>query len=254
MILRGRHRPSQYFAVDQAEHFRRISLCYTFRHSAMVEISKYESQFSGEGREFEPNDRYVAYVDSEPALMLELTANGFQFYGPRALSVDEFLKNIQVATDVSTFVFRQRLAVAMSQQLARASSLFGATLTCSDSSGETSVWSLDTRWRAIARPNRSLEDFGYYASFIRTLVPDQPTYLKVAIPMIGVTHWADIEGAPNPRSGFLLHPGLFFELSVFVNAELISALFRSLTVAKLGQEDVAQIINFMFGDQRERNV
>jgi hypothetical protein len=243
-------------AADQAGTFQADLSVLDFRHSAMVEISKYQSQFSREGREFvpPPDDRYVAYVDSEAALMLELTANGFQCYGPRALSVEEFLKNIQVATDVSSFELRQRLSMAMGPQLARASSLSGATLTCSDRSGETSVWSLDTPWQERARPTRLFEDFGYYARFVRTLVPDEPSYLKVTIPMIGVTHWADIEGAPNPRSGFLLHPGLFFELRVFVNAELVSALFRSLTVAKLDQEDVAKLINFMFGDQRERNV
>jgi len=220
----------------------------------MVEISQYRSAFSDEGREFvpPPNERYVAYVDSEPALMLELTVNGFQCYGPRALSVEEFLTNIQFATEVSSFDTRQRLSIP--PELARASSFSGATLTCSDSEGQTSVWSLDTPWNGRARPSRFFADSGSYDRFIRTLVPDEPAYLKVTIPMIGVTHWADIEGTPNPRSGFLLHPGLFFELRVFINRELISALFRSLTGAKLDQEDVAKILDYMFGDQRERNV
>jgi|SRR5258705_11776860 hypothetical protein len=78
----------------------------------MVEISKYRSQFSRDGSEFvPPNDRYVAYVDSEPALMLELNANGFQFYGPRALSVEEFLRNIQFVAQLSYSEFRPRTFV-----------------------------------------------------------------------------------------------------------------------------------------------
>jgi hypothetical protein len=90
---------------------------------------------------------------------------------------------------------------------------------------------------------------------MRSLVPDEPTYLKVTIPMIGVTHWADIEGTQNPRSGFLLDQVLFFEPRWFkVNSELIFTLFRSLTVAKLDQKDISEIIDFMFGDQREHNV
>jgi hypothetical protein len=220
----------------------------------MVEISRYRSRFSGEGREFvPPNERFVAYVDSEPTLMLELTATGFQFYGPRALSVDEFLTNIQFATQVSSFDLRERLLIQ--QPRARVYLFAGATLTCSESGGQTSVWSLDNPRLEEVLPGRPFRDFYSFAALMRSLVPDEPTYLKVTIPMIGVTHWADIEGTQNPRSGFLLDQVLFFEPRWFkVNSELIFTLFRSLTVAKLDQKDISEIIDFMFGDQREHNV
>jgi hypothetical protein len=87
------------------------------------------------------------------------------------------------------------------------------------------------------------------------LVPDEPAYLNVTIPLIGATHWADIEGTQNPRSGFLFHQELFVRFQGFDSIEDPAfTLFRSLAVAKLDQRDVTKIIDFMFGEQSENNV
>lgn len=220
----------------------------------MVEISRYRSRFSADGREFAPfNDRFVAYVESEPALMLELTANVIQFYGPRALSVGRFLGNIQLIMEVSYFGSRPN-AVPFFLFPDRGSLFSDATLTCCDLGGQTSVWSLDKPWLQEPSFGQRFADFRPAERFIGSLVPDEPTYLKATIPMIGATHWADIEGTQNPRSGFVFHPSIFGPRRFGTNIEPIFTLFRSLTAIKLAQEDIVQIIDFMLGDQRERNV
>jgi hypothetical protein len=223
----------------------------------MVAIRKYVSKFESRIDEDVPTDhRFVAYYPGgTPALMIEFSASDFQMYGPRALRVDEFVENIRSAIQTQPQILRPPMGPG---RFSRSNLFSAATILCATNDGETSTWPLD-RILGEAPPGR--ESLGHSeVSFdvIKSMISPTASYVSVTVPQLGLTHWADIDGTPNARSGFAFRSELFrsrypSNLAEFGPFDLhmpIMALTRlpaspdAFSGLRFGPEDVIEIANF----------
>jgi hypothetical protein len=218
-----------------------------------MEIREYVSKFEQPTDRETPREyRFVAYTDSAPALMIEFFPTNFHIYGPRALRSEQVLGNLREAMRAAMFTAR------MGPPLVREADFFSAaTMVCVAQDDEVNVWQLD---QAPGKPGirTDLADFESQFESIERMVHATTSYISMTIPMLGFAHWADLEGAPNPRSGFAFYRGCweprwYPEWSWWQHG-FIEKLIAELTTAPVMQSDLSEIADFAMMQWRKRYV
>jgi hypothetical protein len=206
-----------------------------------------------------PERRFVAYADGTPQLMIEFFASDFHIYGPRALRIDEFLGNLRLATQEG--ILRNAVRLMAPEFPRRSTSVFShASMICARTDGETVESSLDARLREALRPGAP--DLESSFALIERWIPITTSYCSITVPTLGVTHWADIDGTPNARSGFGFASSPWepwwtsdgLPKWTWSREESLAQLIMGLTTLSLIREDILAIAAFTIEQWRYRYV
>jgi hypothetical protein len=173
--------------------------------------------------------------------MIEFFPKDFHLYGPRAMSVDQFI--INVVWMVGALI---TAPVGLPLMVGR-KALSGAVVTFANTDGEAVTSLLDG---ALEKG----EVAGHLLYHFEHIVPQTASYVSISLPELGLTEWADLEGTPNARSGaaFALGPRKSRLLVPF--NYVIGYLIGTLPAVPLSPVDGADILNFTRREVRTRYV
>jgi hypothetical protein len=218
-----------------------------------MEIREYISKFEGATNQETPREyRFVAYADNAPAFMIEFFPTNFHIYGPRALSREQVLSNLREAMREAIFTAH------MGPPPMRDADIFSAaTMVCVAEDDEINVWQLD---RVPGIPGRRdyLADFESHFKAIERMIQATSSYVNISMPMMGFAHWADLEGAPNPRSGFAFYRGCWeprwYPDWPWWQHGFMGKLIVGLATVPVTESDLSQIADFANMQWRKRYV